>query len=290
MAMTINTNVMSLNAQRNLSGTNSAIATSMQRLSSGLRVNSAKDDAAGMAIAERMNAQVRGSNVATRNANDAISLFQTAEGAMSKIQDNLQRIRELAVQSANGALSTADRTTLQTEVDQLTQEISRVVQQTKFNGTVLFDAAGAGTPLAANATLSFQVGANNGDTISVNGTGFALSSLGAYNSTLTNTGTVDITNATAAATAITTMDTDIDTVSTARSTAGGLQSRFEAVVAQLQVYSENTSAARGRIMDADFAVETANLSRAQVLQQAGSAMVAQANQAPQQVLALLRNF
>jgi len=290
MAMTINTNVMSLNAQRNLSGTNNAIATSMQRLSSGLRVNSAKDDAAGLAIAERMNAQVRGSNVAMRNANDGISMFQTAEGAMGKVQDNLQRIRELAVQAANGSLSSGDRTTLQSEVDQLTQEISRVVQQTKFNGTVLFDAAGAGSPLAANATLNFQVGANNGDTITVDGTGFALSGLGAYNSTLTNTGTVDISTATAAATAITTMDTDINTVSTARSTAGGLQSRFEAVVSQLQVYSENTSAARGRIMDADFAVETANLSRAQVLQQAGSAMVAQANQAPQQVLALLRNF
>jgi flagellin len=296
MAMTINTNVMSLNAQRNVSTTNSSIATSMQRLSSGLRVNSAKDDAAGLAIAERMTSQIRGSNVAIRNANDAISMFQTAEGAMAKIQDNLQRIRELAVQSANGALSDNDRATLQTEVDQLTQEISRVVQQTKFNGTVLFDdqdTVGTGIdPLAFDETLDFQVGANEGDTITVNGTGFALNNLltGAYSDDLTATGTVDISDATAAAAAISAMDDDIDAVSTARSTAGGLQSRFEAVVSQLQILSENTSAARGRIMDADFAQETANLSRAQILQQAGSAMVAQANQAPQQVLALLRNF
>jgi flagellin len=185
---------------------------------------------------------------------------------------------------------------LQTEVDQLTQEISRVVQQTKFNGTVLFDdqdTVGTGIdPLAFDETLDFQVGANEGDTITVNGTGFALNNLltGAYSDDLTATGTVDISDATAAAAAISAMDDDIDAVSTARSTAGGLQSRFEAVVSQLQILSENTSAARGRIMDADFAQETANLSRAQILQQAGSAMVAQANQAPQQVLALLRNF
>jgi flagellin len=290
MAMTINTNVMSLNAQRNVASTNTSVATSMQRLSSGLRVNSAKDDAAGLGIAERMNAQIRGSNVAMRNANDAISMFQTAEGGMGKIQENLQRIRELAAQSANGTLDdTKDRGSLQTEVDQLTQEISRVVQQTKFNQTVLFDKAATGS-LAVTAALNFQVGANKGDTITVVGTGFDLTGLKSYNSTLTNAKTVDISTATAAANALADMDTDLDTISTARSVAGGLQSRFESVVAQLQVLAENTSAARGRIMDADFAQETANLSRAQILQQAGSAMVAQANQAPQQVLALLRNF
>ncbi len=273
MPQTINTNVSSLNAQRNLNSSQSSLAISMQRLSSGLRVNSAKDDAAGLAIAERMNAQVRGMNVAIRNANDGISLFQTAEGAMGKITDNLQRIRELAVQSANGAISDADRAMLQTEADQLVEEIARVADGAKFNGVNLLD--------STFSSASFQIGADSGDTIDVT-PAFDMTALNAYSA-------ADITSATAASALLDNLDDDLDTVNTARAQSGALQGRFEAVITQLQVSAENTSAARGRIMDADFAAETANLSRAQILQQAGTAMVAQANQMPQNVLALLRN-
>jgi flagellin len=275
MAMTINTNVISLNAQRNLANTGTALATSMQRLSSGLRVNSAKDDAAGLAIAESLSAQVRGSNVAIRNANDAISMFQTAEGAMGKITDSLQRIRELAVQAANGAISDDDRAYLNAEATQLQEEIARVADAAKFNGIQLLD--------GSESTIDFQIGADSADTITADFASFDMTALSAY-------AAADISTAGGASGVIDAIDADLALVNTARSDAGALQSRFEAVASQLQVYSENTSAARGRIMDADFAVETANLSRAQVLQQAGSAMVAQANQAPQQVLALLRNF
>jgi len=288
MAMTISTNVMSLNAQRNLSSTQGSMSQAMQRLSSGMRVSSARDDAAGLAIAERMTSQIRGSNVAARNCNDAISMFQTAEGAMGKLQENLQRIRELAVQAANGAISDEDRGKLQDEVDQLTQEVSRIINTTKFNGLNLFDGNNA-TGLASNATLVFQVGANSDDQITVDGTGFNLNTLNSFDSTAAATLTIDVSTAANAATALTEITSDIDDVSTARATAGSLQARFEATAAQLQIYSENTSAARGRIMDADFATETANLARAQILQQAGTAMVAQANMLPQQVLKLLGN-
>jgi len=295
MPMTISTNVMSLNAQRNLNSTQGSMSQAMQRLSSGMRVSNARDDAAGLAIAERMTSQIRGSSVATRNCNDAISLFQTAEGAMGKLQDNLQRIRELAVQAANGALSDEDRSKLQDEVDQLTQEVSRIVNTSKFNGLNLFDGKVL-TSLAANTTLAFQVGANSDDQITVDGSGFDLSSgnngkppLHSYEATAAGVNTIDITTASAAKNSLTFVSEDIDRVSSARATAGALQSRFEATAAQLQIYSENTSAARGRILDADFATETANLARAQILQQAGTAMVAQANMLPQQVLKLLGN-
>ena len=273
MPMTINTNIISMNAQRNLSTSQSALATSMQRLSSGLRVNSAKDDAAGLAIAERMNAQVRGSNVAMRNANDGISMFQTAEGAMGKIGDSLQRIRELAVQSANGAISNADRTNLNAESTQLVAEIKRVADGAKFNGINLLD----GSLTSAN----FQVGADASDVITT-AVSFNMTALAGY-------AAADLSTQTGATAVLTATDTDLDLVNTARADAGALQGRFEAVIGQLQTYSENTSAARGRIMDADFAQETAALSRAQILQQAGTAMVAQANQLPNQVMALLRN-
>ncbi len=272
MSMTINTNIVSLNAQRNMATSQSALATSMQRLSSGLRVNSAKDDAAGLAIAERMHAQVRGSNVAMRNANDAISLFQTAEGAMSKIGDSLQRIRELAVQAANGSISDADRGNLNAEATQLVAEIARVSDNAKFNGVNLLD--------GSLTTADFQVGADATDVITTT-TSFDMTALAAY-------AAADISTQAGATAVLTATDTDINTLNTARADAGALQGRFEAVVGQLQVYAENTSAARGRIMDADFAMETASLSRAQILQQAGSAMVAQANQLPNQVMALLR--
>jgi flagellin len=272
MSMTINTNTISLNAQRNLSTSQNALATSMQRLSSGLRVNSAKDDAAGLAIAERMSAQVRGSNVAMRNANDGISLFQTAEGAMSKIGDSLQRIRELAVQSANGSISNADRTNLNAEATQLVAEIARVANSSKFNGVNLLD--------GSLTTADFQIGADATDVITTT-VSFDMTALAAFTA-------ADISTQAGATAVLAATDTDMDTLNTARADAGALQGRFEAVVGQLQVYAENVSAARGRIMDADFAQETAALSRAQILQQAGSAMVAQANQLPNAVMALLR--
>ena len=266
---TINTNINSLNAQRNLATSANALSTAMSRLSSGLRVNSAKDDAAGLAIAERMNAQTRGMNVAIRNANDAISLAQTAEGALGAISNNLQRMRELAVQAANGTNASTDITALDQEFKLLAAENTRVAAATTFNGTAVI----------AATTFTFQVGANNtaaNDQIAVTGSAFAgtSSTLGATTSS--------------AFAEISKLDTDINTVTTARSTWGATQNRFDSVITNLRVGSENSAAARGRILDADYAMETASLSRAQVLQQAGTAMVAQANQAPQSVLALLR--
>jgi len=267
MAMTINTNVISLNAQRNLNMSQNSLATSMERLSSGLRVNSAKDDAAGLAIADRMNAQVRGTNVAIRNANDGISLAQTAEGALATVTDALQRMRELAVQAQNGTNGTTDRANLDSEYQQLAGEITRIAGQTKFNGAaILAGAAGAQV---------FQVGANNGDTLTITTTAVAAV-------------TGDLTTSANASAALTALDTKLDTITTNRATYGAAISRFGLAIQNLSVTSENQSAARGRIMDADFASETANLSRAQILQQAGSAMVAQANQIPNTVLSLLR--
>ncbi|CAM3564725.1 flagellin [Paracidovorax anthurii] len=408
MASTINTNIASINAQRNLSLSQSSLATSMQRLSSGVRVNSAKDDAAGLAIAERMNTQVRGLAVASRNANDGISLAQTAEGALGKVGDMLQRMRELAVQASNATNSKADRTALQAEVKQLTDEIDRVSKQTTFNGQKILDGSFAGA--------LFQVGANSGDnvtlgsladtrssglanisysstataisvdasdttitgfntaipagtlTIAVNMgststtidlgaikaagsgvermgqimsainnksadtgvtafltkkddgtydlefasgkltdgtppvpatvtfTGFSVADTGFTAPTLTAaTGTaqkgidtVNIDTQKDAWIALKKIDSAIDQVNSARADLGALQSRFESAIANIDIQAENMSAARGRIMDADFAKETANLSRTQILQQAGTAMVAQANQLPQQVLKLLQ--
>jgi flagellin len=276
MPQTINTNVISLNAQRNLNTSQSSLATSMQRLSSGLRVNSAKDDAAGLAIAERMNAQIRGMNVAMRNANDAISLSQVAEGALGQAGDALQRMRELAVQSANATNSAGDRQNLDTEFQQLGAEVTRVLASTKFNGLAI---------LGANAgTQTFQIGAGTSanDSISITTTDMTT------NATVTAVTAGNITSAANAATAINNIDAAIDTIVTQRATFGAAQNRFTNVIAGLQVSSENQSAARGRIMDADFAAETANLSRTQVLQQAGTAMLAQANALPNSVLKLLQ--
>jgi len=408
MAMTINTNVVSLNSQRNLSLSGGALATSMQRLSSGLRVNSAKDDAAGLAIAERMNAQAKGLAVAARNANDGISLAQTAEGALGKVGDMLQRMRELAVQSSNATNSDTDRAALQAEVAQLTAEIDRVAKTSSFNGAKLLDGTFAGAV--------FQVGAAAGDNITVGSLGNAkVDSMGAavYSSTaasstaigtttanlaaVTTEITMKISNGTAAqdrtvtlgtlgvassatqragdvvalinaktaetgvmaildaggttyklhasanpadptkpttgieftstgmtaaqfgypsgATgapvlaaptttetlkdlkvdtqlgawkAIQQIDKALDQINSVRGSLGALQTRFEKTVENIDIMNENISAARGRIVDADFAAETANLSRSQILQQAGTAMVAQANQLPQNVLSLLR--
>jgi len=312
MGNSVNTNVVALNAQRNLSTSQSSLSMSMQRLSSGLRVNSARDDAAGLAIAERMGAQIKGMNVAVRNANDGISLAQTAEGALGKIGDNLQRMRELAVQSRNATNSDGDRANLQKEFKQLQAEIDRTVKGTKFNGTALF-ASGAST------TLSFQVGAGTDATDRIDIEGAVLGGGTAGTATVVDstaaTATADLlatvtsnwdgTNgisigggasgvATNIATtsqiddAINVIDKALDTINDQRASFGASQNRFEAVISNLQTNIENQTASRGRIVDADFATETANLSRAQILQQAGTAMVAQANQLPQQVLSLLR--
>jgi len=380
----INTNVMSLNAQRNLTTSQSSLATSLQRLSSGLRINSAKDDAAGLAISERFSSQIRGLDQAQRNANDGISLAQTAEGALAQVTNNLQRIRELAVQSANATNSSTDRTALQAEVDQLLSEIDRVANQTEFNGVKLLD--------GSFTSAVFQVGANAGETISVSSlvdaNTAALSSVtsatgqssvtsgisdlaaatagdlvingvdvstgigaagsinqrvgqvvDAINNTssqhgvsaafdsvngrivLTSDADIAVTgnddgtvtgfnvagndgDATAATTnglttlsvasfsgaslAIQQMDSALSQVNSARATLGAIQNRFESVVQSLSTTSENLSAARSRIQDTNFAAETANLTRAQILQQAGTALLAQANSAPQTVLRLLQ--
>ena len=281
MGAIINTNIGSLNAQRNMMSSQASLATSMQRLSSGLRVNSAKDDAAGLAIAERMNAQVRGMNVAVRNANDGISMSQTAEGALSKVGDALQRMRELAVQSRNASNSDSDKDSLNKEFAELQKEITRVVGGTSFNGKKIIGADGT--------AMTFQIGANvtTDDEVVV-----TTENLNSHADISAISGTTVVIDSTAGTTAIASVieniDTALDTVNNQRAFFGATQSRFEAIISNLQQSVENQSAARSRIMDADFAQETANLSRAQILQQAGTAMVAQANQLPQQVLSLLR--
>jgi flagellin len=273
MPQTINTNVLSMNAQRNLNASQTSLATSVQRLSSGLRINSAKDDAAGLAISERMNAQIRGMNVAIRNANDGVSLAQTAEGAIGQVSNMLQRMRELAVQTANATNSAGDRSNLNSEYQQLASEITRTITNTKFNDTAI---------LATATAQVFQVGANNGDTVSITPTDLSA------NANITAVTGGDLTSAANANTALTKIDLALTDVNTARATYGAVNARFESIIATLQVSSENLAASRGRIVDADFAQETANLSRTQILQQAGSAMVAQANGLPQQVLLLLQ--
>ncbi len=269
----INTNVMSLNAQRNLNNTSNALTTSIQRLSSGLRINGAKDDAAGLAISERLTTQIRGLGVASRNANDGISLAQTAEGAMSEIGSNLQRIRELAVQSANATNSASDRTALQKEVVQLSAEIQRVVDASEFNGNKLLD--------GTNGTFTFQVGANATDVITVTNTAD-------MTAIATAAAAVDISTAAGATAAQTAMSTQLDTVNASRADFGAIQNRFQSTINNINITSENLTTARSRIRDADFASETAELTRAQILNQAGTAMLAQANSAPQGVLSLLR--
>ena len=281
MPSIINTNLLSLDAQRNTAVNQASLATSMQRLSSGLRINSAKDDAAGLAIAERMNAQVRGMNVAVRNANDGTSLAQTAEGALGKVSDALQRMRELAVQARNATNSSSDKDSLDKEFQQLSSEIKRVIGGTTFNGqTIIGSDAGAKV---------FQIGANttSNDVITVTTTN--MNSDASITAVTGAASKIDSTQNTAAlATVINNIDGAIDKVNSQRAMYGATQSRFDSVISNLQVSVENQTAARSRIMDTDFAAETANLSRAQILQQAGNAMVAQANQMPQQVLSLLR--
>jgi flagellin len=278
MALIINTNVSSLNAQRNLNESQNSLNTSLQRLSSGLRINSAKDDAAGLFVAGQLTRDIRGINQAVRNAGDGISLGQTAEGALGEIVNNLQRIREIAVQASNDTVG--DASGLQLEVDQLTQEISRIVATTNFNGTDL---------LSGGGTVNFQVGSSGAanNQISITLDNLASASFNAFNANLTATGTIDVTTTANASAALAELSTDIDTANSARATYGAIQNRFEAVISNLQNYAENLTAARSRIEDADFAAETANLTRAQILQQAGVSILAQANTLPQAALTLL---
>jgi len=376
--LNINTNAASLAVQRNLSTSGMGQQTAMERLSSGLRINSAKDDAAGVAIADRMNAQVRGLNVASRNINDGLSLAQTAESALGKVSDSLQRIRELAVQSRNATNNATDRAALNTEAQQLKSEIDRVATTTQFNGVNLLD--------GSFTNKAFQVGANKGEQITMNSIVDASSTnLGSYTqasvtgaaataftaitagdltingtsvgavaadgsataratslrtainsvsdttgvyavndtattvtlssssaitvafagasattattgltaattatTTTTGFGTLDLTTTAGADTAMTAMDAALTAVNTARSTMGAYQSRFEVAAANNDSLSTNLATARGRIVDTDFAKETAALTRGQVLQQAGTAMLSQANQLPNNVLSLLR--
>lgn len=384
MPQVINTNIASLTAQRNLNSSQNSLNTSLQRLSSGLRINSAKDDAAGLAISERFSAQIRGLNQAARNANDGVSLSQTAEGALAEVTNNLQRIRELAVQSSNATNSQSDRDALQTEVTQLLNEIDRVADSTEFNGVKLLDGSFTGAV--------FQVGANAGETITIAATtdantaalgsvstnttaglsvaasgitGFAtaiaaggvtingtdigaiagagsaaeragqlvnainnvsqttgvgasydgatgqltLNSAAAFTiagtandateagfanaafatvTTATGIDTLTVANFAGAQSAIDLVDSSLTSINSARATLGAVQNRFESVVRSVQTTAENLSASRSRIVDADFAAETANLTRAQILQQAGTAILAQANALPQNVLSLLQ--
>ncbi len=276
MALVINTNIMSLNAQRNVSATNNELATSLQRLSSGLRINSAKDDAAGLYSVERMTADIRGLNQAARNAADGISLAQTAEAALGQIGDNLQRIRELTVQASNGTVE--DRSGILAEVDLLSAEITRIADAANFNGVQLLDGS-------ATADLEFQVGQDGTDQISIASADLDISTINAYG----GAGSFNVgTTADNAQAELANIDSDIDDVSALRATFGATQNRFEAVIASVQSYAENVSASRSRIQDADFAAETANLTKVQIMQQAGVAMLAQANAVPQNVLSLLR--
>jgi flagellin len=366
MTTVINTNIAALSAQRALTSTSGQLATSLQRLTSGMRINSSKDDAAGLAIAERLTTQVRGYNQAIRNAGDGISVAQTAEGGLDSITTSLQRMRELAVQSANFTNTASDRAAIQQEVDQLKEEVQRVATQTKFNGQSLLDGTFNGA--------TFQVGANVGETIHVTGVDDArTAALGVYNGvegastgtisttttnkkvtvngtqydvtgtdaaslvasinklgvsglhasvsgsnvnfsyqgagnivldnwtaaastqTLTNASitsnkinTVDMTSVAGSNKAILSIDAALSTVSSSRAKLGATMNRFEQTISNLRITSENQTASRSRIQDADFAMETAALTRAQILQQSGMAILSQANSLPQNVLSLLR--
>ena len=274
MSTVINTNLASIVAQRSLANTSVQMSTALQRLSTGLRINSARDDAAGLAISERLTAQVRGYNQAIRNAGDGISLAQTAEGGMDGITNSLQRMRELAVQAANYSNTTADRTAINAEFAQLKTEVDRISQQTKFNTKSLLD----GNFTAA----AFQVGANSGETISVD----AITNMGA--TALGLTAAVDVTTIANASTAIGSIDTALNTVTSARANLGASINRFEQTISNLRVTVENLQSSRSRIQDADFAAESASLTRLQILQQSGTAVLSQANAIPQNVLSLLR--
>ena len=278
MANVVNTNVMSINSQRSLAKTEMGLQTAMQRLSSGLRINSAKDDSAGLAISERFKAQAGGMEVAIRNASDGISFAQTAEGAMQEAGDMLQRMRDLAVQSANGINTASDRSNLNAEFQALAAEISRTFSATEFNGIKML------SDDSLTAGRVFQVGANNGEQYRIS---VSTSNMNTDAKMAAATGT-SITTSALAQGAIDLIDSAIDRVTTERSKMGAIMNRFEHTISNLRNSHENTEASRSRITDADFAKESANLSRQQVLQQASTAMLAQANQAPQSVMSLIR--
>ena len=293
MALIINTNIASLVAQRNLTNSTNALGETFKRLSSGLRVNSSADDAAGLSISERMNATIRGLNQAVRNSNDTISMIQIAEGAMTETTNALQRMRELSVQAANDTYTYQDRQDLQKEVNQLISEVNRIADTTQFNGQLLIQGSFSGGKI-------FQVGANINQTILVSITTMRASALGVDTeaagaevgvlASFGQGGSVrgENNNQSAANSAIQRIDDAIKSVTTMRADLGAYQNRFEAVISNLSNMSLNTSVARSRILDADVAAETAALTQNNILQQAGTAVLAQANQQPSIVLQLLR--
>jgi flagellin len=273
MGMFVNTNVSALNAQRQLFNSSQSLNTSFERLSSGFRINRAADDAAGLQISDRLTSQVQGLDQAVRNANDAISLVQTAEGAMGEISSSLQRIRQLAVQSQNGINSSADRLALQKEVSALKTEISRIGQTTQFGGLDL---------LKGDLSATFLVGANGGQTIDV-----ALKNTGGYGTSGLNLADMKVSTFADASGALASVDKALSTIGAARADLGALQNRFQSTIRNLSNISENVAAARSRIRDTDFATETAELTRNQIIQQASITVLSQANQRPQAALSLL---
>ncbi|MFS2199504.1 MULTISPECIES: flagellin domain-containing protein [Pseudomonas] len=283
MALTVNTNTTSLGVQKNLNRATDALSTSMQRLSSGLKINSAKDDAAGLQIATRMAAQIRGGTQAIQNANDGISVAQTAEGALQASTDILQRMRELAVKARNGTNSTADQTATNSEFAQMSDEITRISASTNLNGKNLLDGTAG--------TMQLQVGANTG---SANRIDLVLSSKFDAVSLSVGSGTVVLTGATSATlsanidNAITAIDAALASINATRANLGASQNRLTSTISNLQNIVENTTAAQGRVQDTDFAAETANLTKQQTLQQASTSVLAQANQLPSAVLKLLQ--
>ncbi|MGP5156297.1 flagellin domain-containing protein [Pseudoalteromonas prydzensis] len=276
MAITVNTNVSSLNAQRNLTRSGEGLATSMERLASGMRINSAKDDAAGLQISNRLTSQINGLAVAQRNANDGISMAQTAEGAMSESTNILQRMRELSLQSANGSNSAVDKDALQKEVSALQLELTRIADTTSFGDQKLLDASGGA---GSDGTFIFQVGANSGETISM--------SITAMDSTTLGVNAVDIGDGGDTTVALTAIDAAIATIDAQRADLGAVQNRFGHTISNLANIQENVSASRSRIQDTDFATETAEMTKNQILQQAGTSILSQANQLPQAALSLL---
>ncbi len=274
MALVINTNVAALNAQRNLTHSQTSLNRSMQRLSSGLRINSAKDDAAGLAISDRMTSQIRGLNQAARNANDGISMAQTAEGALQETGNLLQRMREISVQAANDTNTAQDRASLDAEFSQLVEEIDRIASTTSFNNQILL----SGGFNSTNAAI-FHVGANADQTISLD--------VGAATTSALSVGTLTVSNRSHANSSITAIDVAISRVDTIRGDLGAVMNRLESTIANLSNVSENISASRSRIVDADIAHETSSMTKNNILQQAGVSVLSQANQSPQLALSLL---
>ncbi|MCG5516514.1 MULTISPECIES: flagellin [unclassified Ectothiorhodospira] len=281
MSQVINTNIASLNAQRNLSTTQKQLQVSLERLSSGLRINGAKDDAAGLAISERMTAQIKGLDQAARNANDGISLVQTVEGALNEITNNLQRMRELAVQAANDTYGDDDRGLIQDEIESLTAEITRVAEQTTFNDIAYLNASGG-------TDFKLQVGPNEDNIITIDFSDYNFKASGLGVSGGLSLASVAVDSHDNATSAINAIDAAIMQVAETRAELGAIQNRLESTIQSVMNTAENLSASRSRIQDADFAAETAALTRGQILQQAGTTVLAQANQAPQNVLQLLQ--